>query len=106
MAFIQYTTKEKPSVQKAVCKAIEWIGPRQTSYAEIAKLAHASASDCRYAILDLLEKGHLIRTQTKGYKGATRGNRYMYELTESGKSFMEVPEPKKPYIHPDIFEEE
>ncbi len=105
MATIQYTTKEKPSVQKAVCAAIEWVGPRQTSYAELAKIAHVSSSDCRYAILDLIEKGHLIRTQTKGYKGASRGNRYMYELTDSGKQYMQQPEPEAPYIDPSLFEE-
>lgn len=106
MAIINYKTKEKPLVQKAVCAAIDWIGQRQTSYAEIAKLAHVGQSDCRYAILDLLEKGHIIRTQTKGYKGATRGNRYMYALTESGRAYMQEPEPKQPEINTDLFKEE
>ena len=105
MATISYTTKQKPAVQKAVCHAIEWVGPKQTSYAELARIAHCTSSDCRYAILDLIESGHIIRTKTKGYAGATRGNRYMYKLTESGKKFMQVPEPEPPHIEPGLFEE-
>lgn len=105
MAVISYTTKQKPAVQKAVCHAIEWVGPQQTSYAELARIAHCTSSDCRYAILDLLEKGHITRIKTKGYAGASRGNRYAYELTESGKEFMKVPEPEPPHIEPGLFEE-
>ena len=106
MTVISYTTKQKPAVQKAVCKAIDWVGPKQTSYAELARIAHCSASDCRYAILDLLDKGHIKRIKTKGYAGASRGNRYAYELTESGKEYMKVPEPEPPYISPDLFKED
>ncbi len=105
MTVISYKTKQKPAVQKAVCHAIEWVGPKQTSYAELARIAHCSSSDCRYAILDLLDKGHIIRTKTKGYAGATRGNRYMYELTESGKEYMQIPEKQPPKIDPSLFEE-
>lgn len=105
MAVISYTTKQKPAVQKAVCHAIEWVGPQQTSYAELARIAHCTSSDCRYAILDLLEKGHIIRIKTKGYAGASRGNRYAYELTESGKEFMKIPEKEPPKIEPGLFEE-
>lgn len=105
MTTISYKTKQKPAVQKAVCKAIEWVGPQQTSYAELARIAHCTSSDCRYAILDLLDKGHIIRIKTKGYAGATRGNRYAYELTESGKEYMQIPEKKPPEIDPSLFEE-
>lgn len=105
MTVISYTTKQKPSVQKAVCHAIDWVGAKQTSYAELAKIAHCTSSDCRYAILDLIDKGHIIRIKTKGYAGATRGNRYMYELTESGRTFMKVPEPTPPHIAPGLFED-
>ena len=53
----------------------------------------------------MLDKGHIIRTKTKGYAGATRGNRYMYELTESGKKYMQIPEKQPPKIDPSLFEE-
>ena len=105
MAMIVYKTKEKPAVQKAVCQAIDYVGLQQTSYAELAKLAHVSSSDCRYAILDLLEKGHIERIKTKGYKGASRGNRYAYTVTETGKTFMNTPVPQPPKIDPSLFEE-
>ena len=105
MATVVYKTKQKPAVQKAVCQAIEFVGPAQTSYAELAGLAHCTASDCRYAILDLLEKGHVIRIKTKGYAGASRGNRYAYELTDSGKEYMKLPVEKPPHIEPSMFEE-
>ena len=106
MTVINYKTKEKPAVQKAVCKALEWIGERQTSYAEIAKIAKCTSSDCRYAILDLLDKGFIERIQVKGFKGATRGNRYAYKLKDSGREYMVVPEPVPPKITPGLFEEE
>lgn len=107
MANITYKTTEKPAIQKAVCKAIDWIGVRQTSYAEVARVAKCMSSDCRYAIMDLIEKGYLIRHQTKGYANATRGFRYSYEVTEAGKAWMNQPikeEPKKPSV-PGLFTE-
>lgn len=97
MANINYKTTEKPAVQKAVCKAISWIGVRQTSYAEVAREAKCTASDCRYAILDLIEKGYLIRNRVKGYGGTARGYRYSYQVTEAGEKWLEeplLPEPK------------
>ena len=99
MTTISYKTKEKPTVQKAICKALEWVGERQTSYAELAGIAHCTSSDARYAILDLIDKGHVIRIQTKGYAGATRGNRYMYQLTESGIKYMNEPVDLPPKIN-------
>lgn len=96
MANIHYKTTEKPAVQRAVLQAIDWIGVRQTSYSEIARQANCTQSDCRYAILDLLEKDMIIRHQTKGYAGATRGYRYAYELTEKGQKAMQEPEPEEP----------
>ena len=108
MATINYKTTEKPKVQKAVCKAIDWMGPRQTSYSELARQTRCSSSDCRYAILDLLEKGYINRIQTKGYANATRGFRYAYNLTEEGRKWMEQPlveeKPKKePPAVPGLF---
>ena len=105
MTVISYKTKEKPAVQKAICKAIEWVGVQQTSYAELARIAHCTSSDARYAILDLIDKGHIKRIQTKGYAGATRGFRYAYELTDSGKEYMQIPEPEQPMITPGLFKE-
>lgn len=96
MATINYKTTEKPAVQKAVCKALSWIGLRQTSYSEIAREAKCSSSDCRYAILDLMEKGYVIRHKIKGYGGTARGNRYAYEVTKAGEEWMEIPLPQKP----------
>ena len=98
MTVISYKTKEKPAVQKAICKAIDWVGERQTSYAELARIAHCTSSDARYAVLDLIDKEHIIRIQTKGYAGATRGFRYAYKLTESGKAFMDEPVKEPPKI--------
>lgn len=98
MTTISYKTKEKPAVQKAICKAIDWVGEQQVSYAALAKIAQCTSSDARYAILDLIDKGHVIRTQTKGYAGATRGFRYMYKLTDSGKIFMNEPVATPPEI--------
>lgn len=96
MAIIEYTTKQKPDVQKKVIKAIAWIGVRQTSYSEIAREAHVNSSDCRYAILDLIQKGFLIRHQVKGYGNTPRGNRYAYEVTKEGEKWAEEPLPEKP----------
>ena len=108
MAVIEYKTKEKPDVQKKVCKAIAWIGVRQTSYAEIAREAHVNSSDCRYAVLDLLEKGYLIRHKIKGYGNTPRGNRYAYEVTKEGEAWADIPLPEKPkelqIDVPDLFE--
>lgn len=98
MTTISYKTKEKPAVQKAICKAIEWVGVRQTSYAELSNIARCTTSDSRYAVLDLLDKGYIERIQTKGYANATRGFRYAYKLTESGIKFMNEPLPEPPKI--------
>lgn len=107
MANIVYKTTEKPKVQRAVCKAIMWIGVRQTSYAELAREAGCTSSDCRYAVLDLLEKGYIKRIQTKGFAGATRGFRYAYEVTKEGEEWLNKPvkkeEPKEPQIVPGLF---
>ena len=96
MANIVYKTTEKPAVQRAILKAISWIGVRQTSYSELAREAKCQSSDARYAILDLLEKGYVERIQTKGYANATRGFRYAYKVTESGEKWLETPMPKEP----------
>ena len=105
MTVISYKTKEKPAVQKAICQAIDWTGVKQVSYAELARLAHCTQSDARYAVLDLIDKGHINRIQTKGYAGATRGFRYAYELTDSGREYMQIPEPEPPKISPGLFKE-
>lgn len=105
MATISYKTTEKPSVQKAVCKAITWIGLRQTSYAELAREAKCTSSDARYAILDLLEKGFIRRHQTKGYAGATRGFRYAYEVTPEGEAWLEKPIVEEPVVEEPMMED-
>ena len=91
MANITYKTTEKPAIQRAICKALEWIGVRQTSYSELAREAKCTSSDARYAVLDLIEKGYILRHQTKGYAGATRGFRYAYEVTDKGREWLEQP---------------
>lgn len=107
MANISYKTTEKPAIQKAICKAIDWVGSRQTSYSELARMAKCMTSDSRYAVLDLLEKGYITRQRTKGYAGATRGYRYAYTVTEAGKKWMDEPLPEKkeekPAIVPGLF---
>ena len=107
MASINYKTTEKPAIQRGVIKALNWIGVRQTSYSEIAKDIGCTSSDARYAVLDLLEKGYIVRHQTKGYAGATRGFRYAYEVTKEGQEWFEKPvkqeEPKEEVI-PGLFE--
>lgn len=96
MAIIEYKTKQKPDVQKKVLKALAWIGVRQTSYSEVAREAHVNPSDCRYAILDLLQKGYILRHQVKGYGNTPRGNRYAYEVTKEGVAWSEKPLLEKP----------
>lgn len=104
MATVTYKTTQKPEVQKRVLKALTWIGPRMTSYAEIAGDAECTSSDCRYALLDLIEKGFVARTKVKGYEGTARGNRYTYTVTEEGKEWMDKPLSKTEKAYTELFE--